>query len=38
MNGIRNEGDAFNHWKNIGVKENRVHYLENYNTMLREEF
>ena len=38
INGVRNEVDALNHWINIGVKENRVHYLENYNMMLREEF
>jgi len=38
IDGIRNEKDALNHWKNTGQKENRPLYLENYNCMLRYEF
>ena len=38
INGIQNEKDALNHWKNTGQKENRPFNVENYNRMLRYEF
>jgi len=38
MNGIKDEESAVNHWLNIGRKNNRLYFLENYNLMIRDEF
>ena len=38
FSGIKSEKDAVNHWLKNGIKENRKYFLENYNSMLREEY